>query len=742
MSLFNLPEMRTDKTKNGSLAKKTTKASAEKVSVRGSNDLDIRLQLLVQKVPIEHPEWLITTYEKAKQWVDNIVDPICIIDTEGTGVVPLVDRTVGFSAVSLTEENPVYIPFGHVDKNGELLKDQLSLAEAVEIFQLLTKKTVGIYHNAEYDIRITKDTFGLNYYPSVHWCTQTAACLLNENESHRLKDLWPKYCGQGKKTLKFSDLFEDIPMARVAPAIVAQYAVPDVLMTRDLYNFQLPYLTADNEKCVEQDLVDCAELLREIELPLIEVVAAMEDTGIAINMPYAKALQVEYGEKLEKEKTACAEALTKLLEEVSLSPEKLAKLEHPINMGSPSQLAILIYDGLKLISPNKEKPRGTGEDIIEKLADKHPALASILKFRTFSKLVSTYINPIPGEVLADGKIHTSFNRFGAKTGRFSSSDPVNMQNIPVKTEDGIKIRKMFVASPGYVLTGGDFSQQEPRVLTHISQDPIMLKAYAEDRDIYAMIGSYVFQVPYEDCLEFRADGSYYKEGASRRKKMKVLVLAKMYGNGDRAVAEDLGITLAEAKKLTKVFNDLIPGAEWAANYHRKMAHEKGYVKSVFGRKRRLPDAQLPAYEIYREKEPIDDEEYNYFCAQINKCWGKEKQKMIEDIRTSYGLKVVDNGGKIADAERQAMNHPMQGTGADVTKAAMVKLYRSPILKKLGYRILFPVHDEIIGECPEENWQEVLVEKKRIMESCCLHKICLPMKVDMVVSREWMGKSLS
>ena len=741
--LFDLPDCRGDKTKTGSLAKKAAKNGAEKVFVKGTNpnDIEIRLQLLDQKVPIEHPEWLLDTYSKALEWVEAITDPICVIDTEGTGVVPLVDKVVGFSAVSLTVDNGVYIPFGHIDREGQLIPNQLSFAEAKDIFTRLINKTKGIYHNAIYDIRISKDTFGLPVYPPVYWCTQTVSCLLNEDESHSLKDLWTRYCGQGKKAQKFKELFEGIPIARVSPIVVSQYAVPDVYMPRDLYFFQLPYMTKTNQKCIDQDLVDCADLAREIEIPLIEYIAKMEDTGISINMPYAKALQVEYGEKLETEKAACTEALTAALNTVSLPPEKLAKLDRPINIGSPTQLGILMYDGLKLVSPDKTKPRGTGEDIIKKLAGEHPALKSILKFRALSKLVSTYINPIPEFVLSDGKIHTHFNPFGAKTGRFSSSDPVNMQNIPVKTEDGKKIRRMFVASPGYVLIGGDFSQQEPRVLTQISQDPVMLKAYAENKDIYAMIGSFVFGVPYEDCLEFFPDGSFNKEGATRRKKMKVLVLAKMYGNGDKAVAESLGITIAEAKEITRIFNKTIPGAEWAAQFHRKMAFEKGYVKSIFGRKRRLPDAGLPEYEIYREKDHVSEEEYDYFYRKLRDAWGREKQKVVQSIRDEYGLRVVENGGKIADAERQAMNHPMQGSGADITKKAMLELGRNPDLNRLGYRILLPVHDEIIGECPEENWQEVLPIKKRIMETCCLDKIQLPMKVDMVVSREWEGKSL-
>ena len=269
----------------------------------------------------------------------------------------------------------------------------------------------------------------------------------------------------------------------------------------------------------------------------------------------------------------------------------------------------------------------------------------------------------------------------------------------------------------------------------------MLKAYAENKDIYATLGSYVYNCSYEDCLEFFPDGSLNKEGKKRRGNMKVLVLAKMYGNGDKAVAESLGVSLAEAKEITRVFNKMIPGAEWAAQFHRKMAFEKGYVKSVFGRKRRLPDAQLPEYEIYRENEPVSDEEYDYFYRQLNAAWGREKQKVIENIRTGYGLRVVENGGKIADAERQAMNHPMQGSGADVTKNAMLCLGKNEKLKALGYRLLLPIHDEIIGECPEENWREVLPIKQKIMESCCLHKIQLPMKVDMTVTREWEGKSL-
>lgn len=739
MALFDLPETRESKEKVKAIAKKSTSPTSPKHSVKAQNTLSLKLQLLKDKIVLKNPNRLITDYATALEWVNSVSDgSIVFIDTETTGTTPMVNHVIGICLASIEKDEPVYIPFGHVDINDVLLPGQLTHNQAKDIFVRLMNKTVGCYHYAKFDLRMLKNTFNLDRYPTIMWDTFIAGHLLNENEPHGLKELWNKYCKTDKSTSTYSELFDGIPFEKVPLDIAAEYGANDALMTRDLYLFQKPYLDGESHKCIEQDLVDTSKLYHDIELPLISIVAEMEDTGILVDQDFAKTLQNSYSEMLNNISARCADATNKLLDKCDLPMDKASKLDSPINIGSPAQLAILLYDGLKLESPDKSKPRGTGEDIISKLSEKVPELKVVLEYREISKLLSTYINTIPNSVLFDGRIHTGFNQMGAKTGRFSSSEPVNMQNIPKHNKD---IRKMFVASPGHVLISADFSQQEPRVLTTISKDKVMIKAYSENKDIYASIGSYVFNVPYEQCLEKNADGTPNKEGEKRRSKMKALVLAKMYGNGDRAVAESLKISVEEAKEIAQVFNKQIPGAQWAADYHKQMAREKGYVKTVYGRKRRLPDVNLPEYEIYREKEPVDSEEYAYFVGKLNLAWGNDKRRIIQELKNEFGINIVDNGGKIADAERQAMNSPIQGSAADITKKAMVAVAHSDKLRRLGYKLLFPVHDELVGECPIENYKEVVKEKCRLMIECCTDKISVPMKVDVDISERWTGEPL-
>ena len=228
-------------------------------------------------------------------------------------------------------------------------------------------------------------------------------------------------------------------------------------------------------------------------------------------------------------------------------------LSYPINYSSPKQLSILLYDIIKVAPVSKDNPRGTGEDILVKL--NLSVGNAVLKCRGLEKLIGTYIDKLPKDINPKtGKIHASFNLTGTVTGRFSSSDP-NLQNIPSHNKE---IRKMFVAEEGCVFVGSDYSQQEPRILAHMSGDEHLIQAYKEGKDIYAWVASLVYKVPYEDCLEFNPDGTTNDKGKERRGMLKAIVLGVMYSKGCCKYCGNIGNNKEEAQKVYNTFFKTFP----------------------------------------------------------------------------------------------------------------------------------------------------------------------------------------
>lgn len=309
----------------------------------------------------------------------------------------------------------------------------------------------------------------------------------------------------------------------------------------------------------------------------------MQRTGVDIDMELANKLQNEYKEKLET-------ITEKVYSEIAVYEDIIlkyrmthynSKLGEPINFNSNDQLAILLYDIIGCVNNDKEKPRGVDEKALKKID--LPLTNAILEYRTINKLLSTYIEAIPNKVeKSTGRLHAQFNQNGADTGRFSSSDP-NLQNIP---RDG-GIRCMFKASDGMYLVGADFSQQEPRILAHLCGDENMINAYKSGKDLYSTMASIAFHVPYEDCKEFNPDGTTNKEGKKRRSHIKGIVLGLMYGRGDASVAENLGITIEEAKDLSKSLFEGFPKMKSYIENCKIQAKEKGYTTTLWGRRRYL-----------------------------------------------------------------------------------------------------------------------------------------------------------
>lgn len=332
---------------------------------------------------------------------------------------------------------------------------------------------------------------------------------------------------------------------------------------------------------------------------------------------------------------------------------------------------------------------------------------------------------------------------------------MNLQNIPSHNKE---IRKMFAAEEGKYFVSGDFSQQEPRTLAHMSGDENFKNAYATGKDIYAWCGSMVYNVPYEQCLEFNPDGTTNPEGKKRRSSTKSIILGLMYGRGAKAIAEQIHSTVPEAQKIIDAFYTSFPKVKSFIDDRQKFAEYYGFVETAYGRKRRLPDMRLPEFE-FKISDPtklstfdpfdfegknevrIDEERKRYFFNKMHNAYGYQQKQKVRDEAKAEGIEIIDNGGKIADASRQTINSIIQGSAADITKKAMIDIANDPILNKLGFELELTIHDEVIGECPIETSYEAMKRLEEVMINCCADTISVAMKVDGCRNKVWYGEDI-
>lgn len=303
------------------------------------------------------------------------------------------------------------------------------------------------------------------------------------------------------------------------------------------------------------------------------------------------------------------------------------------------------------------------------------------------------------------------------------------------------------------------SQQEPKVMTQMCGDPKMIKAYQEGKDLYAEIAALSFNTTYDNCLEFRPDGTTNPDGKNRRSQAKSILLGVLYGRGVPSIAEQLGTTTKKAQAIKDSVFKGFPAIPKFEEDSLDMAYEKGYVTTLWGRKRRLPDLQLPEYEFkWKDGAPPDDdlldfdleEEMNEpevpeelqrkYLRKLNNCYFSQKRKIFEEANKE-GIWIVDNGAKIADAQRQCVNSRIQGSAADMSKLAMILVGNDERLKELGFRLLIPVHDELIAECPEENVKECSERFAQLMSEAAKSALSIPIKCDVEVTRAWYGEQI-
>lgn len=652
----------------------------------------------------------IRTPERLKEYMDHCKQSgEYVLDVETTGLDIYNDILVGICLYT-PGETSAYVPFNHTDLQNVRVADQMSEEQVRDIMipYLQDQELRCINHNIKFDNKKLAWDWK-QVIVNIYWDTQIAGNVLNENEPHKLKPMYNKYILHGKGSGEdYKDLFDGIPFNYVPIDIATVYGANDGFKTYALYKFQAQYLREDHPR---EDFRKMYYVFREVEMPLIPLCTDMEMRGVEIREDFAKELSEDFNKELVEVEAKC-DAYVEQFKQYILDHNNLMRLTKgtcKINYSSPQQVAALFYDIFKLKSVSRKEPRGTGDKIIQKFLStakkkdtkKSREFAEFLenyqRFKEIKKLLGTYVDKIPQ--VKEPKInavYTTYNQYGAKTGRFSSSDTVskiNLQNIPSKEK---RIRKIFKARDGYKLVGGDFSQIEPRVLAFLSGDESMINAYKEGKDLYAIMGSQVYQLPYEDCREFYPDGTVNTEGKHRRTTMKSVLLGIMYERGATAIGEQFNKSAEWAQQLIDNFYKSFPKINQYRLKIENMAETYGYVTTITGRKRRLPDMQLEDKDDYRYQE----------------------------------------------AHRQSLNSVIQGSSADIMKLSMIAIYNDPRYKALDCHMIITVHDELIMEVPEDHIKEgaelLVGTMKRVGHSL----IDLPMSVDAEVNDYWYGENLA
>ena len=703
---------------------------------------------------------VIKTREELTKYIDaSIANGVIAVDTEtNNSLQPITCKLMGPCLYTPGQKN-AYIPINHVNPStGVRLEWQLTEEDVKEELSRLSDTKI-ITHNGKFDYQVIKCTTGVEMV--VYWDTFVGAKILDENErSAGLKQQYIEKIDPSVEKYSIDHLFEDVEYAVVDPDIFALYAATDSFMTYKLYLWQKEQFEIPDHKRIY-------DLFMNVEMPIVPVAAEMEMAGIEIDTEYAKLLSAKYHKQLDAIDEKIAEELHKydekvarwrLTEEANYHPPKKTgegvgkskseQLENPINMSSPTQLAIFLYDILQTPVIDKKSPRGTGEEILTKI--KLDICDLILERRGLLKLIDTYVDKFPEIVLPEtGRLHAHFLQLGAGIGRFSSADP-NLQNIPSHRKD---IRLMFKARDGYTFVGSDFSQQEPRLLSAFSNDDNMINAYKAGKDLYATIAQGVYKNGYWDNMEHFEDGTPNPEGKKRRSNCKSLLLGIMYGRGVASIAEQTGSTFDEAQKIIDDFYTGFPKVkEWTVE-SQENCKKNGYVEDLWGRRRRLPDIQLPKYTVKDTKDKGNSnfnpilgclgkvtKEENSAVAKykmlLENMKGRKQYEQIKSDAYKEGIMVVDNGGFIAQAERQCVNARIQGSAATMSKKAMIKVHNDAELKRLGFQMLLAVHDELIGECPEENADAVADRLCEVMKHAAEPEVTVPFKCDPTIEKWW------
>jgi DNA polymerase-1 len=592
--------------------------------------------------------------------------PLVAFDCETSSLEPHDAELIGLSlAASPTEV--WYFPFGHREASSDLFQattdttvrapvrnlPAITSPECAPIKELLEDAAVPkAAHNVKYDVQVLRRA-GVAVAGVVFDSMLASFVLDPSRRSHGIDSLSVEFLG--RTMTQYTDLTgkgkQQLPFAEVAVARAAAYCGADSATVLLLHEHFAP----------ELERAALSPLLAEIEMPLIPVLTDMEWTGIAIDA----ATFVDLGR-----------ALTRDLDTISQEIQQAAGGKE-LNINSPRQLAVVLFEeqGLPVLKKTRTGP-STDAEVLEQFAEMGHALPKlILRYRELQKLKSTYVDVLPLAVNgATGRIHTSFNQVGAQTGRLSSSDP-NLQNIPVRTLRGEGIRRGFVPAAGWKFVVADYSQIELRLMAHLSGDPAFIEAFRQGHDIHRQTAAIIFGVPLDLV------------SSEMRARAKTTNFGIIYGQGPFALSRQLGISQEEAKQFIGDYFTRFAGVRAYLDHQVELARQQGYVETLFGRRRYIPE--------------VRDRNFN--------------------IR--------------AFGERTAQNTPLQGSAADLIKIAMVRIHRALPEQGLRARMVLQVHDELVIEAPVDEAERAAALVKRHMEGAA--KLAVPLEVTIGIGDNWV-----
>jgi len=619
-------------------------------SLLGQLDEESEQPAAAAEKPEESNYETVLTWGSFNQWLEKIEQAeLTAFDTETTSINYMEAEIVGFS-LSVTANEAAYIPLAH-DYPGA--PDQLPRDEVLQKLrgwlQDDSKKKVG--HHLKYDAHILArydislagmqfdsmlESYVLNSVATRHDMDSVARQYLGRETIH-----YEDVAGKGVKQLTFNQI--DLETA-------APYAAEDADITLQLHQTLWQQLS---------ELATLKSVYEDIEQPLVPILLEMEETGVLVDR---KMLNTQSGE------------LARKMIELEAKAHELAG--GPFNLGSPKQLQQILFEqlGLPVIRKTPKGQPSTAEDVLVELAGDYDLPAVIIDYRSVSKLKSTYTDKLPLQIAeSTGRIHTSYHQAVAATGRLSSTDP-NLQNIPIRTPEGRRIRQAFVAPEGQVLLAADYSQIELRIMAHLSQDPGLMKAFADEQDVHRATAAEVFSMTPDEVTD------------DQRRSAKAINFGLMYGMSAFGLAKQLGIARGEAQEYVNLYFDRYPGVKAYMDDIREKASANGFVETVFGRRLYLPE--------------------------IN----------------------ARNANRRQYAERTAINAPMQGTAADIIKKAMIAVHQWLHDERPGARMIMQVHDELVFEVGKDQVEPVRERVIELMNGAAT--LSVPLSVDAGVGANW------
>lgn len=584
--------------------------------------------------------------EKAQRiLVQNLLEQKAVcFDTETTSLDEMEAEIVGMS-FSYKKGLAYYIPLS--DNREEAQK-------TIDIFKPFfeAKTVMKIAHNFKYDYKVLKN-YGV-HFDGVLFDTMIAHYLLNPDGRHGmdyLSEIYLNYIPISIETLIGKKGKNQLSFRQVDREHQTLYAAEDADITFQLYEIFGPQLQKENLE----------NLFFQIEMPLMKVLADMEREGIALDVNWL----LQESKDLEQDLK-------------NIEQKIFTFTENEFNLNSPKQLGEVLFDQLKLDPKAKKTKTGqyaTSEDVLQKLTHTHTIIPLILEYRTYQKLKSTYVDALPTQISKiDGRVHTSFSQTTAATGRLASLNP-NLQNIPIRTERGQQIRGAFRAKKGKKIISADYSQIELRLIAEISGEKNMIEAFQKGEDIHASTAAKLFKIPIDEVNK------------TQRSQAKTVNFGIIYGQGAFALAEQTGLSRAEAKQMIDAYFQTYPTMKGWMTAQVKKARELGYVETLLGRKRHLKDIQS-----------------NNFVVRSH-------------------------------AERNAVNAPIQGSAADIIKIAMIEISKKLKEENRATKMLLQVHDELIFEAPIEEVEAVTALITSCMENAV--KTTVPLLVEVGVGDHWL-----